>query len=379
MNLPLEIALAYIRRGWSPVPVPHKSKKPLKDVWQNLRITEADARQWFNGESQNVGVVLGTASGGLADVDLESLETVAAAPFFLPRTMTFGRSSKRFSHWLYKTDLAATADIATIKFTDTQKPARVLLEIRICGGGKGAQTVFPGSVHPSGEAIEWEDRREVAVIDGGVLKRICGLVAACALLARAYPQQGGRHEGVVVAGFLCRCGLVAPDVVRGRLDALIGRTVFEAKRDLAKELGDVERKMPRSAGIGGAVESDFFDWVVADADGEELVRRIMNHVRRFRLVEVESDILKILYESRCLWEARPTGRCFVRALRWCRACCALSSAKRWGGLARTRARARSCHSKGIANVPKRSLRKSRRPGKGHAIQDNDARRKAPRR
>jgi hypothetical protein len=53
----------------------------------------------------------------------------------------------------------------------------------------------------------------------------------------------------------------------------------------------------RAVGIGGAVESDFFDWVVADADGEELVRRIMNHVRRFRLAEVESDILKILYES----------------------------------------------------------------------------------
>ncbi|MDQ6704064.1 MAG: hypothetical protein M3Z96_13755 [Pseudomonadota bacterium] len=53
----------------------------------------------------------------------------------------------------------------------------------------------------------------------------------------------------------------------------------------------------RAAGIGGAVESDFFDWVVADVDGEELVHHIMNHVRRFRLAEVESDILKILYES----------------------------------------------------------------------------------
>jgi N-6 DNA Methylase len=53
----------------------------------------------------------------------------------------------------------------------------------------------------------------------------------------------------------------------------------------------------QSVGISGAVESDFFDWVVADAEGEELVRRITNHVRRFRLAEVESDILKILYES----------------------------------------------------------------------------------
>lgn len=52
-----------------------------------------------------------------------------------------------------------------------------------------------------------------------------------------------------------------------------------------------------AAGINGAVESDFFDWVVANNEGEALVRRIMNHVRRFRLAEVESDVLKILYES----------------------------------------------------------------------------------
>jgi hypothetical protein len=51
------------------------------------------------------------------------------------------------------------------------------------------------------------------------------------------------------------------------------------------------------AGIAGAVESDFFDWIVADAEGKDLVRRIVAHVRRFRLREVESDILKVLYES----------------------------------------------------------------------------------
>jgi SAM-dependent methyltransferase len=52
-----------------------------------------------------------------------------------------------------------------------------------------------------------------------------------------------------------------------------------------------------SAGITGAVESDFFDWVVADPEGIALVRRLMVHVRRFRLREVESDVLKILYEE----------------------------------------------------------------------------------
>lgn len=52
-----------------------------------------------------------------------------------------------------------------------------------------------------------------------------------------------------------------------------------------------------AAGIGGAVESDFFDWMVAAPEGEALIRRIMAHVRRFRLREVESDVLKVLYES----------------------------------------------------------------------------------
>jgi N-6 DNA Methylase len=72
--------------------------------------------------------------------------------------------------------------------------------------------------------------------------------------------------------------------------AVLGLREDDPKRLLAGEAF-------QSAGISGAVESDFFDWAVADAEGEELVRRIMNHVRRFRLAEVESDVLKILYES----------------------------------------------------------------------------------
>ena len=52
-----------------------------------------------------------------------------------------------------------------------------------------------------------------------------------------------------------------------------------------------------AAGIFGAAESDFFDWVVTDEEGEDLVRRILAHVRRFRLAEVETDVMKILYES----------------------------------------------------------------------------------
>jgi hypothetical protein len=53
----------------------------------------------------------------------------------------------------------------------------------------------------------------------------------------------------------------------------------------------------KDANISGAVESDFFDWPLVDAEGRDLVRRIAAHISRFRLREVESDVLKVLYES----------------------------------------------------------------------------------
>ncbi|RLC93723.1 MAG: hypothetical protein DRI40_08425, partial [Chloroflexi bacterium] len=51
------------------------------------------------------------------------------------------------------------------------------------------------------------------------------------------------------------------------------------------------------AGIGGAVESDFFDWVLTSAKGNDLVNRIALQAGRFRLRDVQTDVLKGLYES----------------------------------------------------------------------------------
>ena len=51
------------------------------------------------------------------------------------------------------------------------------------------------------------------------------------------------------------------------------------------------------AGINGAVESDFFDWILSASGGDDFVLRVARHVGRFRLAEVEHDVLKGLYES----------------------------------------------------------------------------------
>jgi SAM-dependent methyltransferase len=54
---------------------------------------------------------------------------------------------------------------------------------------------------------------------------------------------------------------------------------------------------PFAASIPAMAESDVFDWIDADAGGRDFVRRIVTHVRRFDLRRVETDVLKVLYES----------------------------------------------------------------------------------
>jgi hypothetical protein len=134
-------------------------------------------------------------------------EAIAVAPYILPPTQAiFGRPSKRNSHRLYVADLAAVVDSAVVQFKDPRNK-QMLVELRIGGGGRGAQTVFPGSLHPDGEPINWEKNGEPAAVDGDELTRKVRLVAASALMARYWPGEGRRHDAArVIGGFLTRAG-----------------------------------------------------------------------------------------------------------------------------------------------------------------------------
>ena len=202
----LEIAQEFLARGWTPIPSPYRTKSPILDGWGNLRIDATSAPEYFNGDQQNVGVLLGAVSGGLVDADLDSAEAIAVAPYLLPRTPAlFGRAGKRASHRLYVSDLHRTIDQASLMFRAPDRS--VLLELRIGGGDLAAQTVFPGSVHPSGEDIRWEQDGSPAAVDGAELLQRTRWVAACALLARHWPAEGGRHDAAsMFGGLLARAG-----------------------------------------------------------------------------------------------------------------------------------------------------------------------------
>jgi putative DNA primase/helicase len=189
-------AARYIEVGWAPIPVPHGEKNPNSRGWQKQRIGLEDVpTHWTNG--QNVGVLLGSPSGGLVDVDLDVAELLPIADRFLKPTLTSGRPGAERSHrWL-----RIVGSVRRVSFDDTDGTR--LLEIR----GDGHQTIAPPSVHPSGERYSWSksDPSEVAEVEVEELLRSCRELATAALVARHLPPVGGRHDfALALAGFLLR-------------------------------------------------------------------------------------------------------------------------------------------------------------------------------
>ena len=201
-----DLALDYIDMGLCPIPIPYREKGPATEGWKQLRITKEDAGRYFNGAPQNIGIVLGEASKGLVDVDIDCNEALVLAPHFLPATSgRFGRASKRASHWLYFSNVPKH-----IKYEDPNidGAGKTIVELR----SGGVQTVFPGSTHVSGEFIDFEDGADptqIPQVERTVLEAAVGVLAAACLLARYFPKKGRHDFCLALGGGLLRDGWVA--------------------------------------------------------------------------------------------------------------------------------------------------------------------------
>jgi hypothetical protein len=148
--------------------------------WQTQRITERGAAAHFDGVG-NIGVILGEASGGLVDIDLDCSEAIELAPEHLPTTEAiFGRQGKPRSHWLYRVN----GNAPTLQIRDPLT-REMLLELR---GDGGHQTIFPGSVNESGELIEWALEGEPTTIEYNTLCEAVKRIAALCLVKRYCPE-----------------------------------------------------------------------------------------------------------------------------------------------------------------------------------------------
>lgn len=207
---PLELAIAEIRRGMAPIPVPLNAKnKPGKNPdrtgWEDLRITEATAPQYFNGASMNIGALNGEPSGNYVDIDLDCRLACEAAKQILPPTHSrYGRKSNPESHYGYRLeDPEKASHVAATQQWHDPLTNDVILEFR----WTGSQSIRPGSLHvESQEYYEWAEDGEPARVRMADLMASCDWIAAVAVLVPHWAE--GKHNtlNTCLVGTLLRAG-----------------------------------------------------------------------------------------------------------------------------------------------------------------------------
>jgi putative DNA primase/helicase len=297
------VAKAYRDRRWDPVPLRHRSKAPIHNNWPVL---VADDRTAYPG---NIGVKLGEASGGLVDADLDCQEARLLAPAVLPATGSiFGRAGAPGSHRLYQCVPPPSSKVFTDAADRTRKT--MLVEVRSSGG----QTMFPTSVHPSGERVAWEADGQPGHVSGAELVRSAGVLAAAALLLRHWPAHGTRYfaYGALIGTFL-RCG-VAAETVEGIVRIINNRhSPDRHTRDRIRAVEQFKRRLdaggdrvpgfPRLKEIFGAdVAGKVKEWLPRETGGGDgpvvNPRAPYDLARLFRAARFTADERPILHYHR---------------------------------------------------------------------------------
>lgn len=258
----LTAATRYVEAGWTPIPVPARSKAPNFQTWQEFRIGDREQLPRLFSNGGNVGLLLGSASHNLVDVDLDCPEAIVIGDRYLPATdMIHGRPGKPCSHWWYICD--PLPDTRRYKDPD----GTVICELRSTGG----QTIVPPSLHESGEQLAWETLGGPAALPGSYLAGEVAKVAAGALLARNWPVKGGRHDLVMaLSGALLRHGWDVESVAQFVVDAgrAAGDNELADRERAARDTAERLRRQQPATGIptligivGERVVDRFCEWL----------------------------------------------------------------------------------------------------------------------
>lgn len=240
-------AVWWIKREFCPLPVNWMEKGATIKGWPDLRITLDTVDQYFNGEPQNISLLMGIPHN-VADVDKDCVEAYWAGREYLPATgMRWGRPSNPDSHALYFTEPAAV----TAKYLDPvyekDRPADaciIELRCRTKDGKPGFPVIAPPSRHPSGEDYEFTGGVSVpATIGGPQLGALVRLVAAASALGR-HAREGLRHEiFIALAGAFARAKWELTDAQR--FLRAVYRVIWHEAADLRQANADVDSTYQR--------------------------------------------------------------------------------------------------------------------------------------
>lgn len=215
-----EAAREYKRRGWQPIPLLPGKKVTFDKGWTHSHITEDEIDERFAPDA-NIGVLMGTPSMQMVDVDLDWVRGLPFADeFFPPTPAIFGRAGKPRSHRLYICDIQKTqrlefstkptagkddsGDKEEAEQPQKKEKSKPFVEIRADKG----QTMFPPSVHPSRERVRWDEDGTPAKVDADTLLQCARDYASACLIGDLWPGEGARNEAAMaVCGCLVKWGL----------------------------------------------------------------------------------------------------------------------------------------------------------------------------
>lgn len=193
------LAYEFLKRKIALIKIQPHSKKPVEKEWTTRFFTEVNSASIFT--DYNIGMILGRSSRGLTDIDLDCPEAIQLAPRILPgTTWVFGRKGAPRSHYMY-----TVVDSKTTKFASPLKTGGMICEIR----SDGAQTVGPGSIHTSGESINfydeaWKSFPPRPLTTEELYQRVGDLAAAVLVLRHGWAD-GKRDElAVALVGLMLR-------------------------------------------------------------------------------------------------------------------------------------------------------------------------------
>lgn len=248
--------LVYLERiGLLLIPVEGRSKRPVRKNWQN----HPESAAWFEvNPGHNVGVLLGSASDGVVDIDLDDPIARRLASRILPPTgMVFGRLSNPSSHYIYRVE-DDPGGTQQFQFSNHG----MLCEYR----SDGAQTVFPPSIHESGEEIEFVSMGDPGEVTREVLINAVGRLAAATVLAKLWAE-GSRHDlALALSGALLNAKWDQDDV-SNFIDAICYGADDDERADRIGGVRGTVRKLHRNEPVTG--------WpTLAGIIGEEAARKV---------------------------------------------------------------------------------------------------------
>lgn len=312
MQTSTRAALAAFDRGYTPIPIITKDKRPHGNWkhlrWESREQVQASFEQWAAQGAGGVGLHLGEPSNGLVDVDLDHPRAHRLRDHFLPKTgMRSGRTGRPLTHYWYQVEGEIPSKRA-YKMPDRS----VSVELR----SDGHQTVIPPSIHPSGEFYQWEGDPwggEVGptVVDGKKLAVQVALLGLGSVLLDAWPTQGSRHEAyLALAGGLLRYGDQVHPWWDRNLPVLIGALATathdeDGAETRIKEVMETTRKRLRAGGeaVGFPKLAE-----LVGADHAEAARRMAREVEQLAWVKPAEERVEMVEDAPLLSTLPPETR-----------------------------------------------------------------------